>query len=478
MAHSLKKNTLYNVLLNITSVIFPLITAPYISRVLEPDGVGLFNFATTYAGYFALVALLGIPTYGVREVSKARNDKNALTTLVSQLMTIAAITTIVVSVIYILTILIIGQFSENYVIFLFAGFLIYLAPFKINWYFQGIEEFGTITKVALTIRTLSVMSLFVFVNEKDDLVIYVIISVFGGVIADLWNYIRMWLSGIRPKFILKGLRPHLNPLFVLFISSIAISIYTVLDTLMLGFITDYDEVGFYTNAMHISRVILSAVTSISLVAVPRVAYYMSVRDYDNINVLINKSFSVVSFLAFPIAVGLSCISPTFIPLFFGVKFVGSVIPMIILSFLIVIIGFNNLTGMQILIGMGYDRLFLYSMLVGTISNFVLNCALIPLLGAVGASVSSVVAELLVLLVSGIMVYKKTLVRIRIWAVMLQNFIGAIALIPLLFLLQHYFDAWNLICVFAICGVFLYLVVEALFKCSTIALLLSLVTKKQ
>ncbi len=477
MTHSLKKNTLYNVLLNITSVIFPLITAPYISRVLEPDGVGLFNFATTYAGYFALVALLGIPTYGVREVSKARNDKNALKTLVSQLMSIAAITTIIVSFIYVLTILVIGQFSENYVIFLFAGFLIYLAPFKINWYYQGIEEFGTITKVALTIRTLSVISLFAFVKEKDDLVIYVIISVFGGVIADLWNYARMWLSGIRPKLTLKGLRPHLNPLFVLFISSIAISIYTVLDTLMLGFITDYDEVGYYTNAMHISRVILSAVTSISLVAVPRVAYYMSIRDYDNINVLISKSFSVVSFLAFPIAVGLSCVSPTFIPLFFGAKFVGSVIPMIILSFLIVIIGFNNLTGMQILIGMGYDKLFLYSMLVGTISNFILNCALIPILGAVGASVSSVVAELLVLLVSGLMVYKKTLVRIEMWTVMLQNFIGAIALIPLLFLLKQFFDAWNLIIVFVICGALMYLIIESLFKCSTISLLLSLINRK-
>ena len=128
MTQSITKNALYNVLLNIASVIFPLITAPYISRVLEPDGVGLFNFSTTYAGYFALVAVLGIPTYGVREVSKLRNDSNALIVLISQLMSIAFIVTIGVSFIYLLTIELIGQLTENHIIFLLAGFVIYLAP--------------------------------------------------------------------------------------------------------------------------------------------------------------------------------------------------------------------------------------------------------------------------------------------------------------------------------------------------------------
>jgi len=153
--------------------------------VLEPDGVGLYNFATTYAGYFALVAMLGIPTYGVREVSKARDDKDSLTKLISQLMSIAAITTLAVSILYILTIAIIGQLTENYIIFLIAGFAIYLAPFKINWYYQGIEDFGFITKVSLIVKTLSVICLFIFVRDKDDLVIYVILSVLGSVLADV-----------------------------------------------------------------------------------------------------------------------------------------------------------------------------------------------------------------------------------------------------------------------------------------------------
>ena len=478
MAQSITKNAFYNVLLNLTAVVFPLITAPYVSRVLEPDGVGLYNFSNTYAGYFALVAMLGIPTYGVREVSKLRDDKEAMSKLVSQLMSIATIMTLVVSVIYIITVALIGQLSENYLIFLIAGFVIYLAPLKINWYYQGIEEFGVITKVSLVVKTLSVICLFLFVREKDDLIVYVILSVLGGVLADIWNFLRMCRLGIKPRMTLQGLKSHMSPLMILFTSSIAISVYTVLDTLMLGFITGYEEVGYYTNAMHISRVIVSTVASLSLVAVPRVSFYMKNKDYNNINILINKSFSVVSFLAFPAAIGLSCISMTFIPLFFGVKFAGSVIPMMILSFLVIIIGFNNLTGTQILIGMGYDKYFLYSMLVGTFSNFILNCVLIPIMGAVGASIASIVAEGLVLLVSGVMVIKKTPIRIEIKSSVIKSLVGALSFIPLLMLLRQILEGWMLVAIFVVGGSAIYLLIETRLKSSALELLKTAILKKQ
>lgn len=475
MSQSITKNAIYNILLNIASVIFPLITAPYISRVLEPNGVGLYNFAITYAGYFALVALLGIPTYGVREVSKNRDNKDCLTELVSQLMTIAAITTLGVSLIYILTIAIVGQLNENYIIFLLAGFFIYLAPFKINWYFQGIENFGYITKVSLIIRTLSVICLFIFVKQKDDLVIYIILSVLGGVFADLFNFMKMWKSGIKPRLTLKGIRPHINPLLVLFASSIAISIYTVLDTLMLGFIRGYEEVGYYTNAMHMSRVILTAVTSLSIVAVPRVSLYMNNKDYVNINLLMNKSFSAVSFLAIPIAIGLLCITPTFVPLFFGEKFMGAVVPLMILSLLIIVIGLNNLTGVQMLIGMGLDKLFFYSVLTGTITNFVMNCLFIPLWGAIGASVASVIAETLILLVTIYFVYNRTQIRINSCFDIIKAFIGAIFFIPLIILLKRFLDGWWLIAVFVVLGGVSYIVVEFLLQNKSIDLFKDIIT---
>lgn len=463
MSKSIKRNFIYNVLLNISSVIFPLITAPYVSRVLEPDGVGVYNFSNTYAGYFALVALLGIPTYGVREVARLHDDKDALTNIVSQLMSIAFITTLIVSIAYIITIIIIGQLTENYIIFVVAGFAIYLTPFKVNWYYQGIEEFGFITFRSLIIRTISVICLFIFVREKNDLIVYVIINAFGNVLSDIWNYLKMINSGIKPRFTLKGLKQHFNPLLLLFASSIAISIYTVLDTIMLGFIKDYDEVGYYTNAMHMSKVIISAVTSLSIVAVPRVSYYMKNRDYNRINDLMNKSFSFVSFISFPAAIGLACISPTFIPLFFGVKFIGSTTPLMILSLLIISIGLSNLTGIQILIGMGFDKLFLYSVLVGTFSNFLLNCILIPLWGATGASVASVIAETLILIATTFFVYLRTPIRIDSWKNIFKALLGSLVFIPLIFVLMHFYNGWALIGLFVLLSTILYLFIESLLK---------------
>ena len=145
MAKSIKRNFLYNILLNISKVIFPLITAPYVSRVLEPDGVGLFNFANTYAGWFALFAALGIPYYGIREVAKIKDDIDEQAKFISEIISISVIATCICSILMFLTLFFIPQLNENYVIFLVSGIILYMTPFKVDWFFQGKEEFGYIT---------------------------------------------------------------------------------------------------------------------------------------------------------------------------------------------------------------------------------------------------------------------------------------------------------------------------------------------
>lgn len=460
---SIKRNLFYNILLNISSVIFPLITAPYVARVLEPDGVGILNFSGTYAGYFALVAMLGIPTYGVREISKIRGDKERLSLLISQLISIVVITTIILSVIYLLSIVFIGQLTENYLIFLLSGFVLYLSPFNVNWFFEGMEEFGFITFRSLVIRIFSIICLFIFVHKKDDLLVMIILNVLGGLIINVWNYIQMRKMGVQPVFTIQGLVPHLKPMSFLFASVVAVSIYTILDTVMLGFMTDYSEVGFYNNAAHISKIITAVVTSLSIVAVPRISYYLEKREYGEISDLLNKSFSFVSFLSIPISVGVICIAPTFIPLFYGVKFLGAIIPLQIMSLIIILIGFNNLAGMQILVGMALDKYFLYSITAGAIGNLIANCLLIPYWGAVGASYASLIAEIIVLIVTSYYVCKYTTVHIKIWGTITKSIIGAITFIPLLLLLQMCLSGWFLIGVFFLLGSSLYLTLELLMK---------------
>ncbi len=467
---SIKKNLVYNTLLNLLSVLSPLITAPYIARVLEPEGVGLLNFSSIYSGYFALVAALGIPTYGVREVAKLRDNKGKLSLLVSQLVSVSILTTIVVTIIYLTTLVVIDQLRINYIIFLISGFALYLSPIKVNWFFQGVEDFGYITLRSLIVNILVITSLFIFVHDKDDLIILIIIRITGGLLADFLNFIKMWKYGITIRFTLNGLQPHIKPLFILFASSIAISIYTVLDTLMLGFISNYEEVGYYNYAIRLSKMMLMIVTSLSIVAVPRISYYMEHKEYNRISDLMNKSFSFISFLAFPVAIGLMCIAPTLVPLFLGDKFVGTVVPLMILSLLIIVIGLSNLTGIQILIGMGYEKLYLYAVLTGTISNFILNCILIPASGAVGASVSSVLAELFVLLVTIYFVYKKTPIRIKSINDLSKSLIGALVFVPLVYLLRPVISGWFFVGCYTILCLILYMAFEFVASNSSVRIL--------
>lgn len=475
---SIKKNFAYNIMLNLSKVIFPLVTAPYIARVLEPDGVGLFNFANTYANYFALFAVLGIPTYGIRVVAKKREKLENLQDLVSEMMSISAIATLIMTIAFLLTIFFIPQLTENKQLFLVAGFVLYLAPFKIDWYYSGLERFGYITMRVLIIRIVSIVAMFVFVKNKTDLIIYMIICVVGSIGGDLWNYLMLLRDGIKPQFKITGLKPHLFPLFILFFSAITVSIYTLLDTLMLGFMTDYDQVGYYNSASHIAKAFLSIVTSLSVVAIPRISYYMEKKDYVAINRLINKSFSIVSFLAFPITIGLICISPVFVPLFFGYSFVGSIIPLMIMSGVIVAIGFNNLTGVQILIGMGFDKLFLRCVLIGTIVNFMLNLMLLPRLGACGAAVSSVIAETFILFVTLYSVRKSAKVSFHgIKNDLLKSLGGSLLFIPISLGIGQFFQGWRFVFVdLFLCGIS-YVFLQYLWNNSSCKEIIALITNK-
>lgn len=476
MAHSIKKNFFYNILLNISKVIFPLITAPYISRVLEPDGVGLFNFANTYAGYFSLFAALGIPYYGVREIAKVRDDFDGQTRFVSEIMSLLSISTLLCVFFFIVSLLFVPQLTENHIIFLISALGLYITPLKIDWFFSGREEFGYITFRSLVIKTLSVIALFVLVHQKEDLIIYVLINALSTICNELWNFIKMYQYGVRPYFTLTGIK-HLKPLLILFSSSVAISVYTLLDTLMLGFMTEYTEVGYYNSATHISRSLVPIVASLSAVVLPRLSYYMKLRDWSSIDQLMNKSVSVVSYLCFPVSFGVIAIAPVFVPLFFGNGFYGAVIPLQIISGIIISIGLNNLTGVQILVGLGLDKLFLISVLAGTFSNFFLNLVLIPLGGAAGAAISSVFAETLILAVTTVFVLKKTPIRFRN-----LNEIGLDCILALpLFLLEHilsqYLEGWLLVFAFVVTGGGLYVILQLCAKNKTQGIILDLLISK-
>ena len=476
MSKSIKRNFLYNILLNISKVIFPLITAPYVSRVLEPDGVGLFNFANTYAGWFALFAALGIPYYGIREIAKIKNDIKVQTKFISEIISISIVATFISSFIMLLTLLFIPQLNENYVFFIVSGIILYMTPFKVDWFFQGKEEFGYITFRSLVIKTLSLIFLFLLVREKSDLLIYVALNAAAVVLNEIWNFIKLYQSGIHPYFTLSG-GHHIKPLFLLFSSSIAISVYTILDTLMLGFMSDYNEVGYYNCATHLSKALVPIITSLAAVALPRVAKLKENKNWSEINKLMNKSFSIVSFLSFPITIGVMVVSPVFVPLFFGEQFLGAIVPLQIVVFVIVAIGFNNLTGIQILLGFGMDKAFLYSILSGTISNFSLNLLLIPYYGASGAAISSVFAEIMILCVMLVFVYKNTPIRFDNFKDTAVNLILSLSFVFVAYKIRRYYSGWIFVFVTIFGCTLVYLCGQYIAKTSSSTLLIEMIKSK-
>lgn len=261
MAKTIKRNFVYNLLLQISAVLFPIITAPYIARVLDPDGVGIVNFVNTYASYFALFAVLGIPTYGIREIAKRQGNLKEMERFLSQMISIELVSTFVISLLFIGSVLWIDQLKENALLFLLAGISLYMTPFKIEWFFKGQEKFGYITFRSLVIRTVSILLLFVFVRTKHDLVNYVLLSLFSTIANEFWNYLKVLKLGIRPYITFKGCKTHLKAVLVLLGSSVAISIYVMLDTLMLGFLADYSEVGYYNSAIHLVKAVLPLATA-------------------------------------------------------------------------------------------------------------------------------------------------------------------------------------------------------------------------
>ena len=460
---SLKVNWFYNTLSSVLRIVFPLITVPYIARVLSPEGVGLFNFTNTYVSWFALVAALGVPTYAVREIARVRDDKEALQRLTDQLFSITVFTTLLVSAVYLLTVFCIPKLNADAAVFLVIGFVLYLTPISIDWFYFGVEDFKYVALRSLIIKTLCVIALFVFVKTREDLLIYVVINVLNGVANNVWNYVKLRRAGIHPHVVTKGLRQHMAPVLTLFASTVAISVYTLLDTVMLGFLKDYEQVAYYSCASNITKMLVAVVTSLSAVTVPRVSAMLKDGDEEGIKELADKSFAFIILLVIPAAVGLCCVARPFVPLFYGPLYDGVILPLQILSFLIVAIGLNNLSGMQLLVAMGKDKAYLSAIVCGAVLNFAGNCALIPVFGAVGAACTSVAAETLILIMMLRSIRRQTFVRLTLSQVAIKSLAGALMLVPLGLLMSRILHGWALVISYIAAGAALYFALQRVLR---------------
>lgn len=389
---SLKKNVALNMVKTIMGLIFPLITFPYASRILQPSGLGKVNFAHSIISYFSMIAALGINTYAVREAAKLREDKVALTKFVKEILTINMTSTVIAYLLLSFTILFVPYFSEYRVLLVVCSGTILFTTLGMDWLYTALEEFSYITIRSILFQFLSLILLFAFVHTQEDYLKYASISVVSSVGANICNFIhaRKYIS-ITEK-IKKTLCHHLKPIFTLFAMSVAVSIYTALDTTMLGFIAGDEQVGFYTAATKINKIVLAVITAASAVLLPRLSYYISQHENEQFFNLSAKALNLIILLSLPCAVGLSLVARPVVLLLSGVSYESAIPVMQIMNPIIVAISLSGFIGIQIFIPLGKEKLTLVSVILGAVINFTLNLILIPKHGALGAGVATICAE--------------------------------------------------------------------------------------
>ena len=402
MANSIKKNYIYNLAYQTLLVIAPLITTPYISRTLYADGVGTASFVESIASYFTLFAALGAITFGQREISYTRDDKYLRSIVFYNVFTFKLIVSLIVLLVYLL--LCVAIFKSS-IYFIFA-INILAVTFDITWFFQGLENFRLIATRSSFFRILSIIFIFTFVKSKEDINLYCLSLTFFTLLSNL-SLIPNLIKELVP-IDKSDIQPFKDVMTIisLFLPTIAIQIYTVLDKTMIGLITkDAAENGYYEQSIKISKFLLFIVTALSAVVTPRIGYYYNKNDDESLKKLVYKSYRFTMFLAIPMAFGLFAISGNVVPWFLGSGFDKAKVLIKILSFLLVAIGLSNVTGLQYMVPTKQQGLLTISLFIGALINLVLNLILIRYFKSVGAAIASIVAETIITISQFYMVRK-------------------------------------------------------------------------
>lgn len=400
---SIKKNYIYNTCYQILMLLTPFITTPYISRVLGADGIGQVSYAESIVSYFTLFATLGISTYGQREISYVQDSKKDRSVVFWNTKLLQTITSAIVLFVYFSYLI----FAKSSILYYILAVNILAVIFDVAWFFQGLEEFGKTVLRNVIFKFINIAYAFLVIKTKEDVLWYA----FGLTFFALLSNISLW--GYLPKYIQKISVKDLHPfkalpvVLSLFVPTIAIQVYTVLDKTMIGIITNSSfENGYYEQALKISRLVLMLVASLGTVMIPRIGYHFQKGDTQKVKLLMYRGYRFVWFLGIPLCFGLISVSSNMVPWFFGNGYDKVADLLKILAFIILAIGINNVTGLQYLIPTKRQNTFTLTVLIGAGTNFIMNLILIRYFQSVGAAIASVTAETVIAVVQLIIVRKE------------------------------------------------------------------------
>lgn len=399
---SIKRNYIYNLLYQLLVIIIPIITTPYISRVLGASGIGIYSYTISVTTYFIMIGTLGINTYGQRETAYVQDDKEKRSKIFYELFIIRMVATLIsISIFYILFASH-GEYSLYYKILLLE---LFAQIFDITWFFQGLEEFKKVVLRNFIVKIIFVLAIFLLVRTPNDVWKYTTIYAVSAIIGNLtlWFKLRKYLVKVKHL----EFKKHIKPTLLLFLPQIAVQVYTVLDKTMLGFLLhDMSVVGCYEQAQKIVKISLTIITALGTVMIPRISNIYAKGNYTELKKQLFNSFRFVWVLSFPIIFGLIAVADHFVPVFYGPGFDSVKGLIAIFTIMVPVIGFANVIGIQYLLPTKQQNKYTLAVICGAIINLILNLILIPHFKAYGAAIATIVAEIVGLAIQIAYVWKE------------------------------------------------------------------------
>lgn len=478
---SIKKNTVYNAIKTLSAVIFPLITFPYISRVLLPVNVGKINFGLSIISYFTLIATLGITTYAIRECSAIKEDKEKLSIVSSQIFSINIITTIIAYFALVLTLIIYTKIKDYRLLIAIQSISIGATTLGADWLNSAMEDFKYITIRTVVLQIISFILMLIFVNKPEDYLRYAVISLIssaGASILNIW-YRRRYC---RVRFT-KSLnwKKHITPIIFLFVMILAQNIYTNVDSTMLGIMRGDWDVGIYSSAHKIVHIISQVIVSIVWVIMPRASVYFANNDFELINNLVNKTLRFFTMLGLPCIVGVYFLADDIVFLAGGDEFAKSsiVLKILIIGFFFNLYG-SSFLGNILLLPAKKEKQYMIICCITAVVNGITNYFLIPQYGTVGASLTTVFCNALMLVIL-IIKKDKRIVITGIKDTFLSPVIGSVTVGLICYLFSFVYELWIRVSFSIFVSIVVYSVIQHLFRNqlfdSTFSSVLSIIRKK-
>ena len=460
---SLKLNAVLNITKQCMNLLFPLITFPYSSRILNADGIGKVNFALSIVSYFALFAGLGIGKYATREAAKIRDDRLLLSKFTKEIVTINFSTTVISYFLFFIALFAVPRFSEYRALLCICSSTILFSTFGMEWLYNAKEEYVYTTIRGMCFQVFSLVLLFTLVKTKDDYVKYASINVISSVGSNILNFINMRrLVDFRIK-VKKEIKKHFRPILILFASSVAVSLYNELDKTMIGFLADDEQVGYYSASTKITKLVIALITAILTVISPRLSNYAETNK-EKFYELLEKTFNIILMLSLPFMFGLIVMSRPLTLLFCGENFEPSVRIMQVMSVIIFMIPLATFCSTQIFIPLRKDKYTFYPVLVGAIVNAIFNVFLIFKFGGLGAGIATIIAESSVTFASFVLVKKSEVSVKKLFKLFYQYLLAGIIMAVAVFLLGKIMPP-NIVFIFVqiLCGCVIYFSILIIFR---------------